>query len=415
MLSVSSFNWDQGTWSSEKTIGANLCIAGDWAPIRLFQNIIETDPESVYGNLLPIIRSADLSIVNLEAPLSDQGNPVCKSGAVFKGESKHVKGLTAVPIDAVTLANNHVFDFGLSAFQDTLDVLDKNKIQWTGAGMSIEEAEKPLILAAKGIEIAIVNFSEGEDQTAAGIGPGVMGWEIPRLEAKIQSLKQQVDLVIVIAHCGLEYIPFAPPYVMDAFEKMAEAGADAVIGHHPHVPQGIKFHKGVPICCSLGNFIFYQPTNLYFRKLGYMVNLGLTQEGLASLDLIPYQIQDHGVSCLNPGNQKSFFTRFKEISLPLDTRTGITDSWNGFLHYYGKKGFQNEVTAIMEKIKTDPQKGAAMFRNRLTACQHFYHWKDMMNRMVNNELESSPAWARNLAEEWLTRELIEKSSDNKSG
>ena len=406
MLSVSSFTWDQGKWSSDKTPDVTLCIAGDWAPIRLFQNIIETDPESVYGDLLPIIRSADLSIVNLEAPLSDQGNPVCKSGAVFKGNSKHVKGLTAVPIDAVTLANNHVFDFGLSAFQETLETLDKNKIQWTGAGSSLEEAEKTLILTARGIKIAIVNFSEGEDQTAAGIGPGVMGWEIPRLETRIQSLKQEVDLVIVIAHCGLEYIPFAPPYVMDALEKMAEAGADAVIAHHPHVPQGIKFHRGVPICCSLGNFVFYQPTDLYFRKLGYMVNLGLTREGLASLDLIPYQIQDQGLSTLRPEEQNYFFTRFKEISLPLDTRAGIENSWNGFLHYYGKEGFKNEVTTILEKMETEPQKGAAMFRNRLTTCQHFYHWKDMMNRMVNNELESSPSWARDLAEEWLTRKIF---------
>ena len=408
MLSVSSFNWDQGRWSSGETPGATLCIAGDWAPIRHFQSIIETDPESVYGDLLPIIRSTDLSIVNLEAPLSDRGNPVCKSGAVFKGESKHVRGLTAVPIDAVTLANNHVFDFGLSAFQDTIETLDKNRIQWTGAGYSLEEAEKPLILTANGIEIAIVNFSEGEDQTAAGTGPGVMGWEIPRIEARIQSLKQEVDLVIVIAHCGLEYIPFAPPYVMDAFEKMAEAGADAVIGHHPHVPQGIKFHKGVPICCSLGNFVFYQPVDLYFRKLGYMVNLGLNREGLASLDLIPYEIQDQGLSMLKSCDQNNFFTRFKEISIPLDTREGIEDSWNGFLHYYGKEGFKNEVTTILEKMETEPQKGAAMFRNRLTTCQHFYHWKDMMNRMVNNELESSPEWARELAEEWLTRRLTGK-------
>jgi len=211
MLSVSSFNWDQGRWSSGETPAATLCIAGDWAPIRHFKKIIEIDPISIYGDLGPVIQSADLSIVNLEAPLSDQGVPVCKSGAVFKGETRHIKGLTALPFDAVTLANNHVFDFGLGAFQETLETLDKNQIQWAGAGMSIEEAAKPLILTARGLKIAIVNFSEGEDLTAAGKGPGVMGWEISWLETQIQALKQAVDRVIVIAHCGLEYIPFAPP------------------------------------------------------------------------------------------------------------------------------------------------------------------------------------------------------------
>jgi len=211
MLSVGSFNWERGHWSSGETPKATLCIAGDWAPIRDFKKIIETDPATIYGDLFPIIQSTDLSIVNLEAPLSDQGTPVKKSGAVFKGETRHVKELAALPFDAVTLANNHVFDFGLAAFKKTLDTLEKNQIQWTGAGMSIEEAAKPLILTAKGLKIAIVNFSEGEDLTAAGKGPGVMGWEIPWLESQIQALKKAVDLVVIIAHCGLEYIPFAPP------------------------------------------------------------------------------------------------------------------------------------------------------------------------------------------------------------
>ena len=411
MLSVSSFDWELGRWSSGKIPAATLCIAGDWAPIRHFKKTIETDPISIYGDLGPVIQSADLSIVNLEAPLSDQGTPVCKSGAVFKGETKHIRGLTALPFDAVTLANNHVFDFGLGAFQETLATLEKNQIQWTGAGMSVEEAAKPLILTAGGLKIAIVNFSEGEDLTAAGKGPGVMGWEIAWLETQIQALKQAVDRVIVVAHCGLEYIPFAPPYVMDAFERMAEAGADAVIGHHPHVPQGIKFHHGVPICCSLGNFVFYQDTNLYFRKLGYMVNIGLTKDALVSLDLLPYKIQDQGLSALKDQDRQTFFTRFKEISLPLDTPRGIIDSWNGFLDHYGKTGFKNEVTMLMEKMKTEPQKGAAMFRNRLTTSQHFYHWQDILTRMAKGEMDTSPGWARDLAQEWLNRRLDKKRSE----
>ncbi len=405
MLSGTSFNWEQGHWSSGKKPTATLCVAGDWAPIRKFKSIIETNPADLYGDLLPVIQRADISIVNLEAPLSDQGTCVCKSGAGFKGETRHVSGLTALPFDAVTLANNHVFDFGPAAFQETLDTLKKNKIQWVGAGMSTEEAAKPLILTANGLKIAIINFSEGEDLTAAGRGPGVMGWEIPWLEAQIQALKQAVDKVIVIAHCGLEYIPFAPPYVMDAFEKMAEAGADAVIGHHPHVPQGIKFHHGVPICCSLGNFVFYQETDLYFRKLGYVVQLGITRDALVSLDLLPYQIQDQGLGLLKDKTRDHFFTRFKEISLPLDTLEGITDAWNGFLQYYGSTGFRNEVAMIMEKMETDPQKGAAMFRNRLTTNQHFYHWQDLLTRMVKGELETAPAWAQKIAQEWLTRKI----------
>lgn len=408
MLSIDSFNWEKGFWSSAKTPEATLCIAGDWAPIRHFKGIIETDPDAVYGDLLPLIRSADLALVNLEAPLSDQGLPTCKSGAVFKGESKHAQGLTRVPFHGVTLANNHVFDYGLGAFQETLAILDQNQIQWTGAGISGTEAEQPMILTANNCSIAIVNFSEGEDLTAAGKGPGVMGWEIPRLESLIRSLKLQKVLVVVIAHCGLEYIPFAPPYVMEAFTRLAEAGADVIIGHHPHVPQGIKFHQGVPICCSLGNFVFYQATDLYFRKIGYMVKIGMTRTGLASLEILPYLIQDQGLDLLKGEDRDSFFSRLREISLPLETQEGIEDAWNGFLDYYGRQGFKTEVAMIMEKMETDTPKGAAMLRNRLTTPQHFHHWKDLMTRMATQTMDHSPAWARNLAQEWLTRKIDPK-------
>lgn len=403
----SSFNWDMGTWSdlSSGAADASLCIAGDWAPIRAFQPLIENEPEKIYGDLLPVIRSVDLSIVNLEAPLSDLGSPVCKSGAVFKGRRKHVQGLCAVPFDVVTLANNHMFDFGLEAFRDSLDCLDENHIRHTGAGMSGQEAGKPLVMDINGLKIGIVNFSEGEDLTAADNGPGVMGWDLESVIQTVKTLREKTDFVLVIGHCGIEYIPFPPPYVANAFKQLADAGADLVIGHHPHVPQGISFHNNIPICHSLGNFVFYQETDLKFRKIGYMVKVGLNKNALVSLELIPYQIGSQGLSLLKEENLISFFQKFKEISLPLDSPETLQDSWHGFLDSYGKEGFNNEISMLMEKMEQDPQKGAAMFRNRLTTLQHYHHWKDFMTRIVKGDLESSPAWAKALVREWLTARI----------
>ena len=415
MPTISSFDWEKGTWTADQTAldsrktTTKVCIAGDWAPIRLFKDIMETHPESVYGDLMPILRSADLSIVNLESPLSDKGEPVFKSGAVFKGEQRHIKALTSVPFDVVTLANNHVFDYGIDAFEDTMDVLKRNHIQWTGAGMSIKEAAAPLVIIVNDTKIAIVNFSEGEDLTSAGKGPGVMGWDLQRVEDTIKTLRQEVDFIIIISHCGIEYIPFPPPYVARAFKQMVNAGADIVIGHHPHVPQGIQFYKNTPIVYSLGNFVFYQPTDLYYRKLGYLVNLGLNKGSLVSLELVPYEIHDPGLSCLKGTGLQTFWGKFKEISMPLHDDKKLDAAWNGFLNYYGVNGFFTEISMIMEKIKTEPQKGAAMFRNRLTTMQHYHHWKDFMSRLLEGELESSPEWAQWLINEWLTC----KTQDNR--
>ena len=405
---TNTFNWNAGTWTQSKnrTEKTSILIAGDWAPIRAFAPIIEDSPESVYGDLLPVIRSADLSIVNLEAPLSDIGTPVNKSGAVFKGEARHVAGLTCVPFHAVTLANNHVFDFGLDAFSQTRDVLDENGIRYTGAGMDEEEAITPLILEASGITVGIINFSEGEDLTHAGDArPGVMGWNIDRVARAVRELKQKVNLVMVVSHCGIEYIPFPPPYVADTFRELARAGADLVIGHHPHVPQGISFEGRVPICHSLGNFVFYQETDLKFRKLGYMLRTGADEDGLVSIEVIPYRIIPRGLELLTETEREFFFSKLKQVSGPLETREGLTDSWGGFLDYYGQTGFFSEMAAILEKMDAEPQKGAAMFRNRLTTLQHFHHLKDLMTRIVNDESGSSPDWAVDLAGEWLTRTI----------
>lgn len=411
MPNTNRFNFQTGSWSQDAkpTDAATLVIAGDWAPIRAFAPLIESDPQAIYGDVLPLLQKADLTLVNMEAPLSDIGSEACKSGAVFKGRTCHVKGLTAVPFSAVTLGNNHMFDFGVEGFQQTVRVLDRHGIARTGAGMTKAEAQAPLMMEANGVRIAIVNISEGEDLTAAGPGPGVAGWDIKGACTRIRNLKKNttraLHAVIAVVHCGLEYIPFAPEYATNAFRKLAHAGADAVIGHHPHVPQGLFFHKNTPVCCSLGNFIFYQPTNFFWRKLGYLVRLHISKKGLAGLDIEPYRIHDRGVQMLAGPDRDYFFKRLKEISEPLSTPEGSREAWQGFLDYYGVAGFKNEVNMILNKLDDTPGKGAAMFRNRLTTAQHFYHWQDLLTRVVQGKLGHSPAWARDLAREWLTRQI----------
>ena len=411
MPNTNRFNFQTGSWSQDAgpTDAATLVIAGDWAPIRAFAPLIESDPQAIYGDVLPLLQKADLTLVNMEAPLSDIGSEACKSGAVFKGRTCHVKGLTAVPFSAVTLGNNHMFDFGVEGFQQTVRVLDRHGIARTGAGMTKAEAQAPLMMEATVVRIAIVNISEGEDLTAAGPGPGVAGWDIKGACTRIKNLKKNttraLHAVIAVVHCGLEYIPFAPEYATNAFRKLAHAGADAVIGHHPHVPQGLFFHKNTPVCCSLGNFIFYQPTNFFWRKLGYLVRLHISKKGLAGLDIEPYRIHDRGVQMLAGPDRDCFFKRLKEISDPLSTPEGSREAWQGFLDYYGVAGFKNEVNMILNKLDDAPGKGAAMFRNRLTTAQHFYHWQDLLTRVVQGKLGHSPAWARDLAREWLTRQI----------
>jgi poly-gamma-glutamate capsule biosynthesis protein CapA/YwtB (metallophosphatase superfamily) len=405
MNDKSAIDWQRGTWTptGAANAAAEIVITSDWAPIRNFAPIIAAHPEAIYGDLLPLLRQADLCITNLECPLTDTETPVWKSGAVLKGAAKHIKGLAAVPFDIVTMANNHVFDYGVAAFTETTNLLDANNIDRLGAGMNASEACHPLVRDVNGIRLAIVNFSEGEDLTAAGDGPGVFGWEVEHVADMVADLKNRVHAVVVICHCGVEYIPFPPPYVADAFQRIAEAGADLIIGHHPHVPQGIQVHDNVPICYSLGNFVFYQETDLLFRKVGYLVKAGLGKQGLTHITVVPYEIRADRLALLTGEDLEEFMHSLEEISAPLSDNDSIAAAWHGFLCRYGLSGFEQEIGMLMEEIRKQPQKGAAMFRNRVATMQHNQHWIDALTRIVNGTINDAPDWAVALTEQWFTR------------
>ena len=402
---LEGLDWRRGRWVnvSVPEARAEIVIAADWAPIRAFDDIVARTPEAVYGDTLPVLRAADLRVVNLECALEGDAAAVWKSGSVFKGRPEHIRGLTAVPFEVATLANNHVFDYGTEAFRETLKLLGEHSIRFVGAGMNPEEARRPLVLEVQGVRIGIVNFSEGEDLTAAEDGPGVFGWDVGAVAESIRAIRSDADIVLVVCHGGVEYIPFPPPYLAEAFRRVSEAGADLVIGHHAHVPQGIQFVNGVPICYGLGNFVFWQETGLLYRKLGYLVKAGVCREGLSHLDIIPYGIGPGSLGLLHGDERAQFFEALERVTLPLAEPTGIAEAWQGFLRYYGIRGFRDEMATILAKMDEEPAKGAAMLRNRVATMQHREHWVDAMTRIMDGTIDDSPQWAYDLAVEWLTR------------
>jgi poly-gamma-glutamate capsule biosynthesis protein CapA/YwtB (metallophosphatase superfamily) len=382
-----------------------VLVASDWAPIRGFDPIVRANPESVYGDMLPVLRGADVRIVNCECALTVANKPVWKSGAVFKGAPEHVAGLAVVPFDVACLANNHVLDHDLSGFRETLRVLHRNGIRTVGAGLTEEQAYEPLTLNTNGLTIHIVNVSEGEDLTSSHGGPGVFGWDIPRALSLIRRCKKRGGVVVAIGHCGLEYVPYPPPYVVAAFRSMVDAGADCVVGHHPHVPQGIEWHAGRPILYSLGNFVFYQTTDLYYRKIGFCVTLQFDGKILSGLELHPYRITDTGLRRLDVRDDAAFRVTMDRISRPFRTSSGPANAWEAYLAYYGAPGFTGEVFGILERMKTEPQKGAAMFRNRVTTPQHSELWRDVLTRIMIGETTRYSRDAYQIVEEWFTKRI----------
>jgi len=382
--------------------GISIIVAADWAPIRALEPVVRTDPDSVYGDMLPVLRAADLRIVNCECALTKAAKAVWKSGAVFKGLPAHAAGLTRVPFEVACLANNHVFDYGVRGFRDTLEILRRNGIRTVGAGLSLEEAVAPLQVVVKGTRITILNFSEGEDLTASRGGPGVCGWEIDRLLTLIRKAKKRGDFVIAVGHAGLEYVPFPPPYVVAAYRALSEAGADCVVGHHPHVPQGLEVRDGRLIAYSLGNFVFYQPAVLYYRRTGFFLRIHIRGNRLSSHEILPYRITEQGLRKLGRPEEIKFLEKIGRLSKFLKSESSISKAWQAYLAHYGPEGFRNEVLGILEKMESEPRKGAAMFRNRITTLQHSELWRDALTRFMAGKERPVPAGLTRLIEEWFS-------------
>lgn len=385
---------------------AKILFASDFAPIRGFAQIMKEKPQAVYGDLLPHLQQADYSIVNLEAPLSCPNGLITKSGAAFSGEEEHIASIKAGNFKAVVCANNHTFDSGLEGFRNTRDLLDRNQISTVGAGENIFEAQKELSFEVNGIKFALFAISEGEDMLGATENSyGVSPWKVEKLAENIREARGMYDIILVSAHCGLEYQPYPSFYVYEAFKLWADAGADMIIGHHPHVPQGMTCFGKTPAYFSLGNFVFYQPVKFLHRKTGYFLEIEADVNGITAHKAIPYRIEEKNLRLLKPEEKADFETLFAKLSAPLSSPESARDAWNAVLAYNGLQGFQNELEKILATMRETPAKGAAMLRNRVTCIQHSSQWIDGMTRIMEGKIQDAPAEMIETVKEFMTREL----------
>ncbi len=205
--------------------------------------------------------SSDLMVVNSEFTVSERGQKLSGKQYTFRAKPERLSIYHEMGVDLVTLANNHVYDFGRDAFLDMLDAFDNEKIPRIGAGHNIEEAKKPYYFIVNGYKIAFVNATRAEKYImtpeAEVDSPGVFRCYDPTaMEELIKNVKQESDFVIAIIHFGKEGSHDLEKEQVESAKKYIDAGASAVVGHHAHVLQGIEIYNDKPIIYNLGDFIF---------------------------------------------------------------------------------------------------------------------------------------------------------------
>ena len=216
-------------------------------------------------DLLTYMTESDIFMANEEFPFSLKGEPMADKQFTFRVDPKYVQIFHDLGVDIVTVANNHGLDYGVEAFLENLDTLDAAGIARVGGGRSTEEAKTPVIKEINGYKIGFLGASRVIPVASWTVGknhPGMLTTYDPAiLLASITELRKECDYVFVYVHWGIERDTMPQEYQRNLARAYIDAGADAVIGGHPHVMQGFEFYNGKPIAYSLGNFLFSNSAN----------------------------------------------------------------------------------------------------------------------------------------------------------
>ena len=277
----------------------SLVFAGDTVLDDTAGKIIEQggDPFSDFADYFA---GADIRITNLECVVSTRGQANDKM-YTFQAHPRVIPVLQK-HFDAVTLANNHSGDFGPDAFAQMLSLLKEAGLAQVGGGMNLKDAHTPLVFTRNGLRIAVLSYNEFHPRSfEAGFDiPGVAWSEDQQVMEDIQTARRihRADLVIPIMHWGWENERTANPRQRQLAKLMIDAGADAVIGGHPHVTQDVSVYKGKPIVYSVGNFVMKETDNAFQRK-GWVLKMYLDKRGVTRFETLPVKIDMEGIPSID--------------------------------------------------------------------------------------------------------------------
>jgi poly-gamma-glutamate capsule biosynthesis protein CapA/YwtB (metallophosphatase superfamily) len=259
------------------------------------------DPGAPLKPLAKRLAGAEITVGNFESTLSTAGSPT-QGGDSFAASPRVTSGLRAAGFDLLSLANNHVGDYGDRAFRQTLARFAKSKIDTVGAGRDLAQARHPVIMERGGVRVGFVAVdSIGESPAATRAKAGTNRLDMPprtgpldrsalgRITSDIRALGKQVDVVIVLTHWGTQYTHRPEPSQRLAAQAFADAGADLVIGGHPHWVQGWEMAGSAVVVHSLGNFVFDMDFQTKTRE-GIFLEIVIWGDTVRAVEPVPYVI-----------------------------------------------------------------------------------------------------------------------------
>lgn len=309
-------------WKAASEDEVTLCFTGDillddeYAIMATLQNRGGNIENGISEDLLYMLGAADITVVNNEFPYTNRGTKTEGKTFTFRADTDTVGYLHDMGADVAIVANNHVYDYGEVGLLDTLDTLEQASIHAIGAGRNLEEAASPVYFIVNDMKIALIAATQIErldtpdTKGATADQPGVFRcWNPEKLCEVVTQTKSECDFVIVCIHWGTENESAADWAQEQQAPMLAQAGADLIVGDHPHCLQGITYCGDTPVIYSLGNFWFNSKT----VDTG-VLKISLDQEGLRYVQFVPAIQSDCRVSMADYGEKERILSQLRALS-----------------------------------------------------------------------------------------------------
>lgn len=321
-ISDSAEEEDLNPFSLVLTFAGDINFDENWSTMKYYNSVENGIYDCISPELIQIMRNADIMCLNNEFTYSNGGSPLENKAYTFRANPSRVEILKELGVDIVSLANNHAYDYGEQSLVDTMAVLNQAGIKYVGAGHNIEEAMSPVYFEIQGKTIAYVAASRAEKYRltpqATEDEPGILlCYDTELFIQTIKEAKQNAEYVIAYVHWGTEYSYELEEVQLITGKEYLDAGADIVIGAHPHCLQGIEYYEGKPIVYSLGNFWFNDKT-LDTMLLNVHV-YGDDMEKYVELEIIPAIQTNNTTLIVNEQSERQrIFSFLESISINVE-------------------------------------------------------------------------------------------------
>ena len=308
----------------------SILILGDICPSWKYRESFETGKaEIVFGDVLPALQAATITVANLEAPATENGTKADKIGVCLRCVPGDLGLLKAASVDVLSLANNHILDYGESGLFDTLSAAKQFGITTFGAGKNAKKAAEPLFLNADGKTVCLMSFAEEEFNCAHEGCAGANKFDPYESLEQIREAKQNSEYLIVLYHGGIEHYEYPSPYLQKKCRAMVCAGANLVLCQHSHCIGTYEVYRDATILYGQGNAVFGRMEQRTDWNLGLAVTVDLSK-AQPEVSFRVTEAQNDGICYASDHTNAKRLSQLEDQSACLNDPEELKKKWEAF-------------------------------------------------------------------------------------